>query len=128
MAFQLIQDGPVAVHERTNSTARFLTPEETIEMARIQKDDAVIGYALLSLDGEEIESSGAWKSKLAPVFANVFDLVANFGEEFGERQTCPMVLLDGKEHEVAGVLLSSARAVFLRRKVQKATDALQIVS
>jgi len=128
MAFQLIQDSPVALHERTNSTARFLTSEETIEMARIQQDDSVIGYALLSLDGEEIESSGAWKSKLAPVFANVFDLVENFGEEFGERQRCPMVLLDGKDHEVAGVLLSSARAVFLRRKEQRTTDVIQRVS
>lgn len=128
MAFQLIQDSPVALHERTNSAARFLTSEETIEMARIQKDESVIGYALLSLDGEEIESSGAWKSKLAPVFANVFDLVANFGEEFGERRTCPMVLLDGKDHEVAGVLLSSARAVFLRRKEPRTTDVLRPVS
>ena len=59
MTFQLIKDSPVALHERTNSTARFLTSEETIEMARIQKDESVIGYALLSLNGEEIESSGA---------------------------------------------------------------------
>ena len=128
MAFQLIQDSPVAVHDRTNSTARFLTPEETIEMARIQKDDSVIGYALLSLDGEEIESSGAWKSVLAPVFANIFDLVENFGEEFGEREKCPMVLLDSKEYEIAGVLLSTARAVILRRKEKRSADVLRRVS
>ncbi|MEM7057003.1 MAG: hypothetical protein AAF557_05395 [Pseudomonadota bacterium] len=128
MAFQLIHDSPVAVHDRTNSTARFLTPEETIEMARIQKDDSVIGYALLSMDGEEIESSGAWKSVLGPVFANIFDLVENFGEEFGERQKCPMVLLDGKEFEIAGVLLSSARAIFLRRKEKGPNNVLRRVS
>ena len=128
MAFQLIQDSPVPVHERTNNIARFLTSDETIEMARIQKDDSVIGYALLSMDGEEIESSGAWRSVLAPVFANIFDLVQNFGEEFGERDKSPMILFDSEDFEVAGVSLSSARAVFLRRKEKRSTDALRSVS
>lgn len=128
MTFQLIKDSPVAIHERTNAVARFLTPEETIEMARIQKDNSVIGYALLSLDGEEIESSGEWKSVLAPVFANIFDLARNFGEEFGELDGCPMVLLDSGEYEVAGVALSASRAVFLRRKDKRSADVLRSVS
>ena len=45
---------------------RHLTSKETVELARIQQDPSVIGYALLTLDGEEIESSGAWSSMIAP--------------------------------------------------------------
>ena len=127
MALYVVEDGPVAIHEQTNSVARFLTSEETIELARIQKDNSVIGYALLDLNGDEIESSGAWKSVLAPVFANMFDLVDHFGEEFGERDRCPMVLLDHPEYEVAGVLLSSSRAVFIKRKAPRTNDVLRSV-
>ena len=45
--------------ENTDNVARFLSSEETVELARIQKDSSIIGYALLSLEGEEIESGGA---------------------------------------------------------------------
>ena len=65
------------------NVGRYLTSEEAVELARIQADNSVIGYALMTMDGDEIESSGAWKSMLAPVFANVFDMADQLGTEFG---------------------------------------------
>lgn len=123
----MIKDDPVGFHDQTNPIPRLLTSEETIELARIQKDSAVIGYAIISFEGEEIETSGAWSHLLAPVFANIFDLVDNFGEEFGESDTCPMVIIDSDDFEVAGVLLSSCRAVFIRRKQRRTPDGLRSV-
>lgn len=115
------------IHDQTNNVARFLTSQETIELARIQKDNSVIAYALFSLSGEEIESSGAWRSMLGPVFANIFDMVDRFGEEFGERENCPMLVMESPDFEIAGVLLSSARAVFVKRKQKQVHDVLRSV-
>ena len=117
----------MVIHEQTNNVARFLTSEETIELARIQKDNSVIGYALLGLDGTEIESSGAWKEMLAPVFANVFDLTDQIGEEFGEDDSTSMIVLESPDFEVAGVMLSSVRAVFIRRKDKGGPHGLRSV-
>lgn len=115
------------LNSTTEVVGRHLTSQETVELARIQKDDSVIGYALLTLDGEEIESSGAWRSMLAPVFANVFDLADKIGEEFGEEDTCPMTFMESPDFEVAGLLLTSAKAVIIKRKQKKTGEGLRSV-
>ncbi len=107
---------------------RFLTSEEAVELARIQKDSSVIGYALLSFDGEEIESSGAWSSMLAPVFANVFALADRLGDELGETDGSPMMFAESAEFEVAGIMLTQARAVVIKRKHKSAAGGLRSVS
>lgn len=117
----------LVLHEKTNSIGRFLTSEETIELARIQKDNSVIGYALLTPDGQEIESSGAWKDMLGPVFANVSDLADQMGRELGETDTCPMMVIESADFEVACVLLSSVRAIFIRRKTKDIRHGLRTI-
>lgn len=108
-------------------SARYLTTHETIEMARIQKDPDVIAYALLGLDGTEIEASGAWSSMLAPVFANVFDLADRLGEEVGEEDTCPMMFMESPDFEIVGITLTSAKAVIVKRKQRKVREGLRSV-
>ena len=106
---------------------QYLTSEEAVELARIQKDNSVIGYALLTLDGEEIEASGAWSSMLAPVFGNVFDVSDKLGDEFGEQDSSPIMMLESTDFEVAGVLLTGARAVIIKRKVKNNREGLRSV-
>ena len=45
--------------EARKDVGRYLTSEEAVELARIQKDNSVIGYALLTMDGDEIEYNKA---------------------------------------------------------------------
>ena len=87
-----------------------------------------IGRRMVGPDGAEIEVSGAWREALAPVFANVFDLADHIGKEFGERETCPMMILESDQFEVVGVMLSSIRAVFIRRKTKDVTHGLRSIS
>ncbi|MFK7941881.1 MAG: hypothetical protein AB8B85_03040 [Paracoccaceae bacterium] len=109
------------------SVDRYLTSEETVELARVQQDDSVIGYALLTLDGEEIQSGGAWKTMLGPVFGNVTDLADKIGEEFGETDACPVAMIESPEFEVACILLSSARAIIIKRKPRRKPEGLRSV-
>ena len=109
------------------NVGRYLTSEEAVELARIQADNSVIGYALMTMDGDEIESSGAWKSMLAPVFANVFDLADQLGTEFGEEEDCPVIFAESPDFEVAGIVLTSAKAVILKRKQKKTGEGLRSV-
>lgn len=106
---------------------RYLTSEETVELARIQQDNSVIGYVLLNLEGDELESGGAWNSLLGPVFSNIVDLADRIGEEFGEEDICPMTFMESPDFEVAGVLLSSARAIILKRKQRRKPEGLRSV-
>ncbi|MEM7422631.1 MAG: hypothetical protein AAF334_02855 [Pseudomonadota bacterium] len=107
--------------------ARFLTTQETIEMARIQKNPDVIAYALIGFDGTEIEASGAWSSLIAPVFANAFDLADKMGEEVGESEPCPVLFLESPDFEIAGITLSSARAVVIKRRPRRVREGLRSV-
>lgn len=116
------------ISEVPKSVERYLTSEETIELARIQQDPSVMGYALLTIEGEEIQSGGSWKSMLGPVFANVMDLADKAGEEFGETDPCPMAILESTDFEVACVLLSSARAIIIKRKPRRKAEGLRSVS
>lgn len=109
------------------NVGRYLTSEEAVELARIQADNSVIGYALLTMDGDEIESSGAWKSMLSPVFANIFDLSDQLGTEFGEETDCSVVVAESPDFEVAGIMLTSAKAVVIKRKQKKAGEGLRSV-
>lgn len=106
---------------------RYLTSEETIELARIQQDDSVIGYALLTMDGDEIQSGGAWSSMLGPVFGNVSDIADQMGEEFGEGELCPIAMFESPDFEVACLLLSSARAILIKRKPRRKAEGLRSV-
>ena len=106
---------------------RFVTAEEAVELARIQKDSSIIGYALMTFEGDEIESSGVWSATLAPVFANVFDIADKLGEEIGEEDTCPMVYLERPDFEIVGILMSAARAVVSKRKHKHGAEGLRSV-
>ncbi len=109
------------------NTGRYLTSEETVELARIQQDDSVIGYALLTLDGDEIETGGAWRSMLGPVFSNIVDLADRIGEDFGEDDLCPLTFMESPDFEVAGLLLSSARVIIIKRKPKRKAEGLRSV-
>lgn len=95
--------------------ADFLTAEETTELARIQRDPSVVGYAVLTPQGEEIEAGGIWRETIAPIFANVFDLANKIGEEFGESEPFEVLVMESGEYEVAGLSLSRARAVIVKQ-------------
>ena len=87
----------------------------------------MIGYAVIGLDGIEIESSGIWASMIAPVFSNMFDLSDRIGGELGEQDTCPILFLESPDFEVAGLLLTSARAVIIKRKQKRVSGGLRSV-
>ncbi len=106
---------------------RALTSDETIELAQIQKDPAVVGYALLTLDGDEIEASGAWRSMIAPVFANIFMAVDRIGKELGDEEPCPTLFADSPDFEVAGIRLSNARVLIVKRKNRRSGEGLRSV-
>ena len=114
--------------DRANTNPGYLSAEETVEIARIQSDESIIGYAILKPNGEEIDSGGAWKDMLAPIFANIFYLADRLGGDFGESENCPMLMMEGPDFEVAGCMLSSARVVFIRQKRKQARDVLRLVS
>jgi hypothetical protein len=106
---------------------QLLTAEESTELARIQRDSQVIGYSVMALDGTEIESGGALSDTIAPIFANAFDLADKIGAEFGEEDTCPVLFMESDEIEVAGLLLSAARAVIVKRKHKNQSEGLRSV-
>ena len=115
------------LNEARKDLGRYLTSEEAVELARIQKDNSVIGYALLTLDGQEIEASGAWSSMLGPVFANVFDVADKLGEEFGEEEPCPIAYMESPDFEIAGIMMASAKAVIIKRKAKRTGEGLRSV-
>lgn len=103
--------------ENANISA-FLNSRETAEINRLKQDDAVIGYVLMSPDGEELESSGLPDGASA-VFANVFDMANDLGEELGEADVQPLTILESDTAEIFCINFSSARAVVMRRKPLK---------
>lgn len=107
---------------------KVLTAEESTELARIQRDAQVIGYSVMAMDGTEIESGGALSDNITPIFANAFDLADKIGAEFGEEDTCPVLFMESKEIEVAGLLLSAARAVIVKGKHKNQGEGLRSVS
>ena len=115
------------LNEARKDVGRYLTSEEAVELARIQKDNSVIGYALLTMEGDEIESSGAWSSMVAPVFANVFDVADKLGEELGEEEPCPVLFMESPDFEIAGIMMASAKAVIIKRKVKRSGEGLRSV-
>ena len=82
----------------------------------------------MTLDGEELESSGSWAGMIAPVFANAFDLADRIGDEVGEQDNHPMMHLESPDFEVAAVTLTSARAVIIKRKHKNPREGLRSVS
>ncbi|MEM7057001.1 MAG: hypothetical protein AAF557_05385 [Pseudomonadota bacterium] len=107
--------------------AQFLTASESAELKRIKEDPAVIGFTLIAQDGTELEASGAFKDLSAAVFANIFDVADRMGEEFGVDDTCPALFLEGGDLEVAGISMSSARAVFIKRRPSRSAGDLRSV-
>jgi hypothetical protein len=105
----------------------FLTPEETSELAAIQRDASVIGYALITNKGAEIEANGMFREMSAPVFANVFDLATKLGSDFGEPEAKPLLFLESGEIDIACVSLTSARAIIVKRKGAKVAKGLRSV-
>ena len=96
--------------------ADYLTAEETTELAKIQRDPLVVGYAVLTLQGEEIEAGGIWRSLISPIFANVFDIANKIGAELGEEGAIEILVMESGEYEVAGLSLQRARAVVVKKK------------
>ena len=118
----------MATEDKIESVGRYLTSEETVELARIQADASVIGYAVIGMDGSEIEASGPWSSMIAPVFSNIFDLSDRIGTEFGEEEGCPMLFVENQNLELIGLRLTFARAVIVRRKGKRVAEGLRSVS
>lgn len=116
-----MKDEPLEAHD-------FLTPEETSELAQIQRDPSVIGYALITNKGAEIEANGMFREMSAPVFANMFDLATRLGSDFGEPDSTPLIFMESSNIDIACVSLSTARAVIVKRKVAKAARGLRSVS
>lgn len=118
----------MAQESKIANVGRYLTSEETVELARIQRDGSVIGYAVMAQDGTEIESGGTWSSMLAPVFSNVFDLADRMGAELGEQDSCSMMFFESPDFEIAGLMLTSARAIIIKRKHKRVKEGLRSVS
>ncbi len=93
-----------------------LSTEEITELARLQRDPAVVGYAIVSEIGEEIDVGGEWSDELAPIFSNVFDFADKIGTEFGETPPCAIMVMEGTDFEIAGFALMNCRAVIIRRR------------
>ena len=110
------------------TVAQFLTAAESKELKRIKENASVIGFALISQDGNELEASGAFEQESAAVFANIFDVADRMGEEFGADNGCPVLFLESADLEVAGVSMSSARAVIVKRKQARRSGDLRSVS
>lgn len=108
--------------------AQFLTQSESAELRRIKEDPTVVGFTLIAQDGTELESSGAFQESSAAVFANIFDVADRMGEEFGVDDICPAIFLEGQELEVAGISMSSARAIIIKRKPARNTGDLRSVN
>jgi len=104
------------IGEEGQKLSDFLTPEETTELAKIQRDPLVVGYAVLTHQGEEIEAGGIWRGLIAPIFANVFDLANKIGAELGEDQPIEILVMESGEYEVAGLSLLRARAIIVKQK------------
>ncbi|MEL6478489.1 MAG: roadblock/LC7 domain-containing protein [Pseudomonadota bacterium] len=115
-------------NDTSQNVSRFLTSEETVELARLQQDNSVLGYCLLSMEGEEITSTGLWHDLIAPIFANVVDLADRVGEEFGEQESCSRLTIENKTFEVTSVTLSACRAIVVKRKQPRKTEGLRSVS
>lgn len=118
----------MASENKIANVGRYLTSEETVELARIQRDASVIGYAVLALDGTEVEAGGTWSSMLAPVFSNVFDLADRMGSELGEQEPCSMMFFESPDFEIAALMLTSARAIIIKRKQKRLKEGLRSVS
>ena len=104
-----------------------LTAQEILEIQRITSDPDVIAYALLDLDGRELNTSGAWSDMLAPIFANVVDLTGRVGEELGEENASSMMFIEGPAFDAISVRLTSTCAVFLKRKTKNVREVLRSV-
>lgn len=125
----LISGGTMATQiDETPAVGRHLTSVETVELARIQKDPSVIGYAVMDLQGNQIEAGGIWSSQLSPVFANVFDMSEKLGGELGEDNASPLLFFESPDFEVAGIMLTSCAAIILKRKKIKTAEGLRSVS
>lgn len=111
-----------------NNVSNFLTAQETVELARLQQDNSVIGYCILGMEGEELQSSGAWSEMIGPVIANVITMADKIGEEFGEQESCPRLFLESRDFQVTSVSLSACRAVIIKRKQPRKTEGLRSVS
>lgn len=113
--------------QETSTVRQFLTPQESAELLRVRQDSSVIGFTLISFDGIEIESSGAFREMSGAIFANIFDIADQIGEEFGSVDTCPMLFMESADLEVAGITMSSSRAVIIKRKQKRTVEGLRSV-
>lgn len=114
------------VDESDKNVSAFLTSKEISEISKLRQDSAVIGYVLVSPDGEQIEANGV-PDNAAAVFANIFDMSASIGAEFGEDSEGALIILESKAVEVICIGLSSAKAVIFRRTASKSGGGLRSV-
>lgn len=114
--------------DETPEVGRHLTSVETVELARIQRDPSVIGYAVVDLHGNQIEAGGAWSAQLAPVFANIFEMSEKLGAELGEDNASPVLCFESPDFEIAGVRLTSCAAIIIKRKPRRIAEGLRSVS
>lgn len=114
--------------DKTPEVGRYMTSVETVELARIQRDPSVIGYAVMDLQGNQIEAGGVWSSQLAPVFANVFDMSKKLGSEIGEDSASAVLCFESPDFELVGIRLTSCAAIIIKRKPGRVAEGLRSVS
>ena len=108
--------------------AAVLSPAEAAEVDRICGQESVIGYCLIDEKGNEVEADGAWRDALPPVLFNLMSLADQIAAELGEDGKCPVVFIESDGKELAGLTLSSSRAMFVSKKTHKLSKGIGRVS
>lgn len=112
--------------DRKAGVTALLTAAEQAEMAKLKQEPMIVGHAVFTKEGEEIEAEGVW-DETAPIFANVFDLADRIGKELGEERDCRVVVADNPEFELSAIALTAAHAVVLKRKSRTSVGGLRSV-
>lgn len=108
--------------------AAVLSPAEAAEVDRICAQDSVIGYCLIDDGGRELEADGAWRDALPPVLFNLMSIADQVAAELGEEGPCPVVFIESDGKELAGLTLSTSRAMFVSKKAHKLSKGIGRVS
>lgn len=97
------------------------------EITKIKSDPSVIGYAIVTKRGDELESKDLWEDT-APILANLLDVADQIGGELGEDRGCRILVSDSSEYELTSMFMENAHAIYLRRKARSAVGGLRDAS
>jgi hypothetical protein len=97
---------------------------EQEEISKIKSDPSVVGYAVVTKRGDELESQGLWEDT-APVLANLLDIADQIGDDLGEDRGCRILVSDSADFELTSTFMDNAHAISLRRKARSAVGGLR---